>query len=98
MIAKRTKVIIFLYLGIIIFSVTALALNIKTIPVINQTKQLQKQLSQLKELNNKLIYTYNNNINYSILTFKAQQLGLKKPALRHVKHVKLAQQSLTNDQ
>ena len=85
----KLKYVVWLYPFIIVCCFWALMVNIKTIPLVDATKDIQKEIAQLKEQNETLRYQLVKKTNYFMLQQHIKRLNLEKPDLSAVSHVVL---------
>lgn len=91
MMSQKKQLYIFLCSCSLLLSILALILNIKTLPLIKQTQQNSKQITQLKEINRHLEYQIQKQSTYESIEEKALQLKMTHPSSRKITHYYLAQ-------
>ena len=94
---KRILIVCGLISGVICFTVAAMVINIKTIAVLDYTKQINKNIKHLKEENKKLFHEIAMETSYTRLSAKIKELNLTRPVIKQINHVMLPADFKTDD-
>ena len=96
----KNKFLVFcgLIFGIMCFTVVAMVINIKTLTVLDQTKQLNQHIKQLKQENKKLEHKLAMATSYTKLSAKIKELNLIRPAVKKITHIVLPLEFKNHDE